>query len=155
MNLADLKDGARHCIDKYLDNAPVRSIGAAGALYGGLSAVKAFDASLGELADMAAPIAGGLVLNHKINDDEVCRSDTVRNVLQIALAGAVGWDLAGTISGYSGNADAITYVQDMYQQFHSTVADNLTDVHDPAKTGGLLGGLGVGGYKFYKNSKDW
>ena len=131
--------GLRKGIDTYMDNAKVHAGVNTAALYGGIRALGAIDGVSGDLADLVAPLASGGYLNTQLNKDEVCSREFFRDISKVALSGVIRWEFADKLTEYRGGADLVNMVEDTYRSTHAWLANNLTDMHEKAATGGIIG----------------
>jgi len=91
---------------------------------------------LEQLADMAAPVASGL---YAMKQTGTFSSGFTQDALIVAIAGAMGADLAAAMYDYHGSTDALRMLRDNYSRVHATIANKVTHWHDPASSGASLG----------------
>lgn len=73
-----------------------------------------------DLGERLAPIAGGTYLLSASNQ---ISSQGVRDLAHIAIAGAVGWDLAESCINYSGHSDVLNAAKRTFMLSHHYVSD--------------------------------
>lgn len=90
------------------------------------------------IADLAAPVVmGGYAMSQSDSfSTGVAQSGTI-----IVLATVAGADVSSHIMDYHGSNDLFRLMRDSYSQVHMTIANKITDVHDPAFSGAAIGGL--------------
>ncbi len=175
MVMEQIGNGVRTAKDTYTNNGLVKTGVNAGLLYGGsklagnvaagMTGMKEID----DISDFVAPALSGLYAIKSANG----MNTIPKNVVQLGIAAAIGWDMADTIMQYQGNGDAMNsikadyqraqeYVSKMYNNSNivgeSSIADKFANAKTAlgtavasagmtvAKVGGGIGKL-VNGYK--------
>jgi hypothetical protein len=87
-------------------------------------------------ADAAAPIVAG---TYALSQTDTFSGGVGRDAIIVGIAAAMGADLGDTVYHYHGANDAIRAVRDAYSGIHATIANHVTNAHNPASTGAAIG----------------
>jgi len=138
--------GAEYCRCQYQNNARVRAVANTAMMYGGMRVaaeiVGAKSSELESMVEMAAPVVAGVYAGRQAQNNQVVQSETMRSIIQVAVAAVVGWDLADKIVEYNGGNHFLNTVKNGYNSFHTYAANKWTNIHETRSTGFLMGAVG-------------
>jgi hypothetical protein len=108
------------------------------------------------LADLAAPATAGA---YALSQTETFSDGVPRGIIIVGLTAALGADIGEKIASYYGSSEIAMSARDLFRQIHANVANRITDYHNPAATGAVIGGLagmisqGISGYVNETNNR--
>lgn len=122
-------------------NTTVNTVGiyAGGKLLGNEVSAVTGHQDLDTTIDMLAPVAAAIYADRRLRD--IVDSQVARDLLQIALAGAVGWDMTDEIMDYRGTTQALDMLRNGMGQIHRYI-DQFVQSGSPEVSGAVLGASG-------------
>ena len=116
-----------------------------GLLYGGISAagnvaaILTGNKTLDTLVDMAAPIVAGRYLSNQL--DHTDNSELKNDAIKTLVWAYTGMDIINELMSYTGSADALNYLKDVYSYFNMLTNKVTTTAFGQTVSFGMEAGI--------------